>query len=187
MLCRAWYQRPAWFYRGITDSLHRCSFFWAWLARLGRGHGLLAATIVPPSTSSQLPCFIFTMDSEGVRCRYRTLAIVLGPWSNRDAVTNAAILDLQLTAFWRHLCGDAFRRQSRISDLLRSAVAGIHRRLSTVEISESLSRMSLDRRFPSVWVLHKRRATRTPQRMGTCPSSGCTVGPPLGGVVGFQR
>ena len=90
------------------------------------------------------------MDSEGVRCRYRTLAIVLDPWSNRDAVTNAAILDLQLTAFWRHLCGDAFRRQSRISDLLRSAVAGIHRRLSTVEISESLSRMSLDRRFPSV-------------------------------------
>ena len=31
------------------------------------------------------------------------------------------------------------------SDLLRSAVAGIHRRLSTVEIGESLSRMSLDR------------------------------------------
>ena len=105
---------------------------------------------MPPSTSSPLPCVNFTMDSEGVRCRYRTLAIVLDPWSNRDAVTNAAILDLQLTAFWRHLCGDAFRRQSRISDLLRSAVAGIHRRLSTVEISESLSRMSLDRRFPSV-------------------------------------
>ena len=40
------------------------------------------------------------------------LAIALGPWSIRDAVTSAAILDPQLTVFWRHLCVDAFRRQS---------------------------------------------------------------------------
>ena len=40
------------------------------------------------------------------------LPIVLGPWSNRDAMTNAAILGHQLTAFWRHLCVDAFRHQS---------------------------------------------------------------------------
>ena len=141
---------PHGFTEGSLTASTAAPFLWAWLARLGRGYGLPASTIVPPSTSSPLSRVIFTMDSEGVRCRYRTLAIVLGPWSNSDAVTNAAILDLQLTAFWRHLCGDAFRRQSRISDLLRSAVAGIHRRLSTVEISESLSRMSLDRRFPSV-------------------------------------
>ena len=88
----------------LTDSLHRCFFLWALLASLGRGHGLRAATIVPPLMSSPLPCVFFTMDSEGVRCWYWTL--------NSEAMTNAAILDLQLIAFWRHLCGDAFRRQS---------------------------------------------------------------------------
>ena len=81
------------------------------LAHVGRGHGLPAATIVPLLMSSPLPYVNFTMDTKGVRCWCWTLAIVLGPWSNRDAMTNAAILDLQLTFFWRHLCGDAFRRQ----------------------------------------------------------------------------
>ena len=78
-----------------------------------RGHVSPAAMIVPPSMSSPLLYVIFTKDSKGVRCWYWALAIVLGPWSNRDAMTNAAILDLQLTAFWRHLCDDALRRQSR--------------------------------------------------------------------------
>ena len=34
------------------------------------------------------------------------LAIVLGPWSNCDVMTNSAIWDLRPTAFWRHLCVD---------------------------------------------------------------------------------
>ena len=48
---------PSGFHRGITDSLHRCPFLRAWLARLGRGHGLPAATNVPPLMSSPLPRF----------------------------------------------------------------------------------------------------------------------------------
>ena len=49
---------PMGFYRGITDSLHRCPFLRAWLARRGRGHGLPPATIVPPLMSSSLPFVI---------------------------------------------------------------------------------------------------------------------------------
>ena len=72
------------FYRGITDSLYRCPLWRAWLARLGRGRGLPAATL---DVITATPCY-FTMDSEGVRCWYWIL--------NRDAMTNAAILGLQL-------------------------------------------------------------------------------------------
>ena len=43
------------------------------------------------------------------------LAIALDPWSSHDAMTSAAILDFQLTVFWRTLCVDAFRRQSTAS------------------------------------------------------------------------
>ena len=40
------------------------------------------------------------------------VAISLDPWSNCDAMKKCRNLGHQLTAFWRHLCVDAFRRQS---------------------------------------------------------------------------
>ena len=51
------------------------------------------------------------------------LAIVLGPWSNRDAMTNAAILDLQLTAFWRHLCGGGRQFPAKANGPMRRSSA----------------------------------------------------------------
>ena len=67
------------------------------------------------------------------------------------------------------------------SDLLRSAVAGIHRRLSTVEIGESLSRMSplisvgqvLQRREVPV---HRKGLSRDLRQVALCVSRGGAVG-----------
>ena len=46
-------------------------------------------------------------------------------------------------------------------------------------------RCVLFRLIPRPW--SRRRPTRTPQRVGTCSSSSCTVGLPHGGVAGFRQ
>ena len=91
----------------IAFSFHCFSLLWARLARFwlaGRDGR------APPRSLHRCLNVISTM-------RSREYVVGIGPWRScwvcgLDAMTHAANLDLHLTAFWRHLCGDAFRRQS---------------------------------------------------------------------------